>query len=793
MRSHPAALRGHPVAGLTATGVLTIVVAFAFDAAGFGSTSGVNVATAFLLIAGCDLLVAALVSSTLRISPAAEVNDDLTPLLSDAIGNGVMLFALSGATVIVIFGNSKSTERLGYCLELLVLVPLCVTLAWRRRRQGGPSERQVFIAVASLAATAGALLLARALTPLTHGFGASLFLLLELLVARGAIAASDRIVPTHGLQRVPASVLTAALPVLLAACALATIPTATISFLGIAIPLAAGLGAFLAAGTYRGARPPRTLVRSFDLAFVAIVSLLVFYAGHVPYEAAENHSYFLGPALDVLHGHPLLVTTFSQYGVGMIYFLAGVFLVIPLGYGTFTILLSTLTVTLFAAIYAVLRWSTRSVLGAAIGLITLAVLDTFGQIGFYAYFPSTGVLRFGLPWAIIFCALAAARAPRHRRLFDGLVIVLVGVAAVWSGETALYCLGTAGALACLRAGVAARAYPHVPDGDAHERLRLALRHLSILVAVAASSLLAFTLVMRVSTGVWPDWAGYLEYIYGYTIADFGDLLIEPWSPGLAIGGLYTISLAVIVLLVLLRPKLVRERVSTFIATTGLTALGILVYTYFLGRSHPNNVIHVAPPAIVLIFVWLDLARSTLSNRTALAAVIATAVFFAALVMMGEREDISQKYRVSALAAVLGTGAPLDARLRTLAGNPVVEPRAAYVERFIRSLGPKPSSLTLLLSPRAETEVLIRLGIANAVTSSNPVQEALSHQRQARAAAAVNRLRPGGVLVISDGEDEDEKPAPIEFHALTLIEARFALRQIGTDGKGLQAFRLLARS
>lgn len=129
MRSRSAALRGAPAGALAATGALTILVAFAVDAVGFGSASGVNVATAFLLIAGCDLLIAAFVSSALRISPAVDVNDDLTPLLSDAIGSGVMLFALSDVTAIRIFGNAKSTERLGYCLAILVLVPLCVTLA----------------------------------------------------------------------------------------------------------------------------------------------------------------------------------------------------------------------------------------------------------------------------------------------------------------------------------------------------------------------------------------------------------------------------------------------------------------------------------------------------------------------------------------------------------------------------------------------------------------------------------------------------------------------------------------
>jgi len=544
---------------------------------GLAAFSAPSLGGAVLLIAGCEVIVAAMVARTHRSTPARDAGASLTSLLSGGIADGVMMFAISSTAVIALFGNSKPVERFGYFVAILVLVPLCVTLAWRRQRKGWTEERQLFVALATLAATAGALCLARPLAfPAGGSIGVSLFVLLELVCTRAAIALSARAVPAAWLRRVPMSPAVAAIPALLALSALLFIPAATFDFVNIAVPLLAGLAAFYLITASRGRGGlPRVGARVLDAAVLTITALVVIYLGRPNSELAGNHDAFLGPAIAVLHGHPMLIDTFSQYGVGLIYALAAVFLVVPIGYGTFTLLLSALTALFFAAFYVVLRWSTGSQLVAVIGLTAVVVLDMFGQIDFYAYFPSTGVLRFGLPWLVVLWAVAAARAPRHRRLFDALGLLTVVVAAIWSSETGVFCLGTAGALACLGAALA--------HGSARQRIRKGAGRVLLLVALWAGSLLTFTLVTRAATGVWPDWGGYLEIIDLYTIGGVGALPIDAWSPGLAIGGMYTISAIVIVLLVLMRPLLVREREVAFRAATGLTALGTLVYTYFLGR------------------------------------------------------------------------------------------------------------------------------------------------------------------------------------------------------------------
>jgi hypothetical protein len=768
MKRHRGAPRQHLAGILTGAGAAALAISVVV-----ASSGGLRWETATTLLVGCDLMVAALAVNTHRLQPSSETNVSLA--LYRAIADGLLTFALSAATIVVLFGNSKPVERLGYLIAVLVLIPLSATLTCRRLRARSPDELQRFVAFATFTSTAGALVLARVLEPLTAGLiGASLFLLCELVVAQILIRLSASAIPTAMLRRLPLSTALASTPLLLGLAVGSVIPSATFDLVDIAVPLAAALVAFLTVMAYRRGSLSRLWIRMIDVSVLLATSLTVFYVGP---PSTENQNYFLGPALDVLHGHPMLVDTFSQYGVGVIDALAVFFLVIPIGYGTFTLLLSGATVLFFVTVYAVLRWSTESVVIAAIGLTAIVVLDLFGQSGFFIDYPSTGVLRFGLPWAVILCSLAALRSTHHGRWFDGLVLAMMAVAAIWSGETAVYCLGTASSIGCLRAAVS--------DAGALKRMNLATRRVATLLAVGALSLLVFTVASWIATGVFPDWAGYLEYIYAYTVAGFGDLLIGPWSPGLAVGGVYTISAIAIVLLVAMRPGLVRERIASFSALTGLTVLGMLVYTYFLGRSHPNNVIHISLPAVALLFVWCDIARSVIDSRVAVATATATAVFFAGIVVAGESGDIGQKYSSTALAAALGSTASLEARLRTLWHNPVVEPAAPHIVHFIRSLGDGNRSLTLLLGPAVETEVLLRLGRASAVGSSNPAQESISHRWRTRISKEVHSLRAGGVLVVNGRE----VVLPIEVYAFSLLRETFALREIGNDGRGLRAFLL----
>jgi hypothetical protein len=465
--------------------------------------------------------------------------------------------------------------------------------------------------------------------------------------------------------------------------------------------------------------------------------------------------------------------------------LAAFFSVAPIGYGTFTLLLSALTALLFAAVYAVLRLSTNSQVVAIAGLLVVVALNVFGQLFYYTYYPSTGVLRFGLAWLVILLSVGAARSARRERLLDFLVLVVVGAAAAWGGETGVYCLGTACAIACINAATL--------ESAPRERFGAAIRGVGGLVGASVCGVLLFTGLTRAAAGVWPDWGSYLGFIRLYTAGGFGALPIAAWSPGIALGALYVASAITLVGLIVLRPALVRERHGPFRAIAGLTAMGSLVFTYFLDRAAPDNLFVVSPPAVVLLFVWVGIAKATLTNRRAAAMAIAAALFTGALVVAGERDNVARKYPHTALAALLGRSAGVTTQLRSMWRNPVVDPEAAHVVRFVSSLGLGHAPLIVLLLPSVETEVLLRLDRANAVGSSNPCQESLSDSGTSRVAAGVRALSTGTVLVTSAASAGAGRLLPIEQYELTLIRSRFTMRQLGADGRGLKAFVLAAHA
>ena len=160
-------------------------------------------------------------------------------------------------------------------------------------------------------------------------------------------------------------------------------------------------------------------------------------------------------------------------------------------------------------------------------------------------------------------------------------------------------------------------------------------------------------------------------------------------------------------------------------------MGGLVFTYFLGRAAPNNLFHIAPPAVALLFVWVGIADVTLANRRTAAIAIAATMFMGALVVAGERDNVARKYPHTALAALLGSSPGLTTQVRSLWHNPVVNPEAAHVARFVSSLGRSRAPLIVVLSPEVESEALLRLDRGNAVGTSNPCQE--SSRRVARRA------------------------------------------------------------
>jgi hypothetical protein len=695
------------------------------------------------------------------------------PFLTVAIAEATFAVALACTAVIAVLGQDESTERLIFLLGLLVAGPAALRIAWLRC-SSRPEGEAVLGALGLLALIALELCAVKALAPSR----VSLSLALALIVGRVCLALAGRAGIVARAPRLGAAQTATAVAVLVLVAIAPFAPSGAVTPGTIvpAIALAVAIGAAL----WSPWTAQTELGRAIDVLVVLVLLALVAYVGPLTDRLVLNQNYFLAPVDGVLHGQAMLVGTVSQYGVGLFDALALFFSVVPIGYGTFTLLLAALTVGLFVLVYAVLRLSIRSQALAVLGVLSVAVLDVYGQFGSYADYPSTGVLRFGLPWLVIALSVGATRS-RRATFLERLVVIVVGVAAIWSGEAGVYCLGAAIAVAAIDAALG-------PDSR-RVRTRAFIRRTVTLVAGAATGILLFTLLTRAFAGAWPDWGAYLNYIHLYTLAGFGLLPISAWSPGIALGAFYVVSASVIGVAAIGYPSFAREHRPAFVAAAGLTAMGALVFTYFLGRAAPNNLFHVAPPAVVLLFVWGGIARDAFGRSPKAAAPVGVTVLLAALMLAGERANFSAKYPSSPAGALLGQARSLPAELRSLAENPVFDGEAPHVETFIRALRRPRSPIVVLLFPSLESEVLLRLDRANAAGSSNPCQQSLSRLGAEQTAGQVRTLRPGTVVVTVLAGAPGGDLLPIGRYTLSLIRTRFALRRIGEDRHGLVAYEI----
>jgi hypothetical protein len=768
-----------------------------------GDTASVTTRRATLLILGCELLIAALL-----IAPRGPRSHklDVPSFIGRCVAETAFGAALVSSVVIVCFGDSKPVERLGYFAIALVVVPASVVLS-RRRSARDAEHPNVLEAMLPLPIVVVAACAAR----LSGSNHTSLTLLITLVALRVVVEGTLRLPRARaslarfaaspkaaGGSWVPAVVIAS---LLLMIGALVFMPGVDVNAGRVGVALLAAVAIGCVAG--RSWASSGVLRHAIDAVVVLIAALAVAELQPPNLIAILNVNYFLGPTNDVLHGHAMLVGTFSQYGVGMFDVLAGFFSIFPLGYGVMTLLLMTLTAAVFAAIYTIVRISTRSQLLGVLCMLVAVTLYVFGQPDFYTAYPSTGALRFGLPWLVILLSVLGAKTsdPRRRRRLDATVIVLVGLASVWSGETGIYCLGAACAIACLDTAAMAT--------SATERARLGAFRLVRLLGAYGLGILLFTLITRVAAGHWPQWDVYLDFVRLYTTGGEGAQAIGPWSPGLAIGAEYAVSATVLIGLLIARPETVRARPDAFRAAAGVTAMGALVYTYFLGRANPINLIHISPPAVALVFIWLGIVAPTINTRwVARAIVVGAVVFIGGLIGIAQHGNVDLRFGETALGTLLEHPARTGSAFQTLADNPPVTRGAVVLQRFVSSLHIRRSPLTIFAAPAIESEALLRLGDGNAAGTSQPCQEGLSQTAPARALQRVRELPVGSVLVLGINLGLGPRTtreaielggiswvmvplAPIDQYALALIRDRFDLRVIARSGPGLTAYRLTA--
>jgi hypothetical protein len=446
----------------------------------------------------------------------------------------------------------------------------------------------------------------------------------------------------------------------------------------------------------------------------------------------------------MLHGHPLLIDTFSQYGVGLFYALAGAFLLVPVTYGGLQAILSVGYVLEFAAVYGVLRASCRSQTVAVTGLALALVANlAFPSPLPYIAYPSIGPLRFGLPWLVVLAGVVCTRSPHRDALLRALMLATVAVAAVWSFETFVFC-------ASAYVGVVATRLAF--DSDAREgRLRRFFVEVTLALAVGVAAVVSASILTRALAGRWPDWPVYLDLTAAYSLRGFGALQIPAWSPGYLVAALYVVSAIGLVVLAS-RPTAAACWAPQLVAIGGATAYGATSFTYFLGRSSAQNLHHVAIPAVVVACAWFTVIqppRDVGRRWVAVTAAAGAAWFGAALVVANTGAGV-ELLRSSPLGQGLRSPLRPVEQARALFRPGAPRPEVAESARLLRRHTTGGDRPVVLVRPDLLTSALLAGGYGNALPIVNGNQDRLIGERSFEAVSrAVEGLAPGTVVLTED--------------------------------------------
>lgn len=519
-----------------------------------------------------------------------------------------------------------------------------------------------------------------------------------------------------------------------------------------------------------------------------------------------QQDWILGPTSQLLGGGAVLVNVpASQYGVGLLYFVAAWFHLAPIGYGTFGLLDGLVTALVYITAYGVLRIAGvgRLLAAAAMAFAVAVLLDNLPySVG---ALPEEGPLRFGLPMALVLAFVVGTRWRHRARAAHVVGLVTLAVSSIWALEAFAYTAFTFGAM------VIAVAWLRVADKPGTRR-RWLLRQAGLAVASILCAHLLLAGATVAATGRLPDWTQYLAYLRALLLGGREGSItygFSSWSPGLVVAAGEGISAAGIVLLVRRAPALARAHPTLLVALTGSTAYAIACFSYIDNRSSTYLLLYTSLPFLMAAVLWLHLLLGADSRRVRVGS-LGFALGVSVLMIAAAWPAIAPRFSRSALAHAY-PGGGFGAALRRLWHPPAIDPRAPEGERLVSHYLKGRRALILLpASPDLAIEIAIRARRPSPLFVGDPSQDVfVSSVWLPRVRREIARLRPGSQALV-DGTALREvrrlrnHRADYALHhplagssaqldwILHGLDARFRLRPVRVAAQGFVVVRLQPR-
>jgi hypothetical protein len=328
----------------------------------------------------------------------------------------------------------------------------------------------------------------------------------------------------------------------------------------------------------------------YFLALFLIVVLVVD-----PYYRVETYhdSFYLGPLADFRAGKAFLVNINAQYGLFVFYFLSLFFKVLPLGFKSFSLVLTALFVLQYFCFYFIVRQLFSSRLYSFLCLIVLLLVNYFATMGFIIQNPSVGPLRFGFAYLLMTLVVLRNQKPKLANRFYIAEAAVAAAALFWSFEVCVYTLPAYLGFVCYESIIDAKSLKF--------NWKLLIRRLSLTLGFGLLLMGFIYADIYRRAAEWPHWNYYFDYIFLYKNG-FGMMPVPAFGAWWIIIGILFISMCVVV------GSLTKWkdsfRPAHFNAMVFLTFYGIFQFFYFLGRAHPNNLFHISMPSILLGAYWL---------------------------------------------------------------------------------------------------------------------------------------------------------------------------------------------